>query len=64
MSVHASYAFVLDTETYWKLSTEDDWKWEIVELDGTEKVMGHYRIDGATYKVVSTATGKTVAITK
>lgn len=59
----ATYAFILNGRDDWKQSVPEDWDWDIVELDGNEKVIGHHRIDGKTYKVLQ-ASDKVVAITK
>ena len=69
MSVHATYAFVtyafvLVNDTDWRLSDIDDWNWDIVEIEGTEKTLGHHKIDGAVYRVLRTNDEKVVAITK
>jgi hypothetical protein len=64
MSVNAFYAFILNSELDWKISTPEDWDWDVVELEGTEKVMGHHRIDGSVYKVIQTSDGTTIAVAK
>jgi|HubBroStandDraft_2_1064218.scaffolds.fasta_scaffold1204298_1 hypothetical protein len=64
MTVNATYAFVLTNEVDWKLSTVDDWDWSIIEIEGTEKTLGHHRIDGKVYKVLRTSDDQVVAITK
>jgi hypothetical protein len=64
MSVNATYAFVLVNDTDWRLSTVDDWDWSIIEIEGTEKTLGHHKIDGSVYKVVRTSDDQVVAITK
>lgn len=59
----ATYAFILSGCNDWKHSVPEDWEWDIVELEGNEKVIGHHRIDGMTYTVLQ-ASDKVVAITK
>lgn len=61
---NAMYAFVLSGSDDWRNSMEDDWDWDVVELDGTEKVLGHRPIDGSTFKVLQTSDGRLVAIAK
>lgn len=60
---NATYAFILNGCDDWKFSGPEDWDWDIVELEGNEKVIGHHRIDGRAYKVLQ-AGDKVVAITK
>jgi len=60
---NATYAFILNSSSNWKQSTVDDWEWNIVELEGNEKVIGHHRIDGMTYKVLQVG-NQIVAVTK
>lgn len=48
----ATYAFILNGSSDWKMSTPEDWDWDIVELEGNEKIIGHHKIDGAVYKVL------------
>ena len=43
--------FVLDGED-WKRSDTDDWSLTSIELDGTEKTVGHKQLDGAICKIV------------
>lgn len=65
MISNSTYAFVLDNcSVDWKLSIPDDWDISVIELSGTEEVLGHKKIDGAICKVVKTNDGKIVAITK
>lgn len=59
----STYAFVFIGND-WRKSTEDDWDISIVELDGTEKVLGHRQIDGSICKVLQSSNGKIVAFTK
>jgi hypothetical protein len=58
-----AYAFVFNGEHDWKQSEPDDWQLDVIELDGNEKVLGHYRIDGAICKIVSIK-DKIVALSK
>lgn len=60
---NATFAFILNGSSDWKTSTPDDWDWDIVELEGNEKVIGHHKIDGAVYKVLQHG-DQVVAITK
>ncbi len=63
--MNATYAFVFSGETSkWKTSTADSWNLDLVELEGTEKVLGHRQIDGSICKVLQTSQGQLVAITK
>lgn len=61
---NATYAFVFSGKKDWRTSSADDWDMDVVELDGNEKVIGHRQIDGAICKVLQTASGKLIAITK
>ena len=60
----ATYAFVFTGAGDWKQSNADDWDLDIVELEGTEKVLGHRQIDGSICKVLKVSDGKLVALTK
>jgi hypothetical protein len=60
----ATYAFVFNGAGDWKISMAGDWDLDVVELDGNEKTVGHHKIDGSICKVLQTAEGKLVAITK
>jgi hypothetical protein len=60
--MNATYAFIFNGSNDWKKSIPEDWDWDIVELDGTEKVLGHRPIDGSTFKVLMTNDGKLVAV--
>jgi len=60
----AVYAFVFNGSGTWKLSTADDWDLNWIELDGTEKSVGHHKIDGAICKIVQSKDGQIIAITK
>ncbi len=61
--MNAVHAFIFSGND-WKTSQPEDWEWDIVELDGTEKVLGHRPIDGSIFKIIQTSDGKLVAITK
>jgi len=61
---NATYAFVLNSESDWRNSVPDDWDLDLVELEGTEKTLGHRQIDGSICKVVQTSDGKFVAISR
>ena len=63
MSGSATYAFVLSGSD-WRKSVVDDWDLDVVELDGTEQVVGHRQLDGSICKILKTADGKFLAITK
>lgn len=58
------YVFVFNGSGDWKISPGGDWDLQFVELDGTEKVIGHHKIDGSICKVIKTADDKIVALTK
>lgn len=60
----AVQAFVFNGSNDWRLSHPEDWDLDVVELDGNEKVLGHHRIDGSTFKVIRTLDGKLIAISK
>jgi hypothetical protein len=60
----ATYAFVFNGDNDWRKSVADDWDLDVVELDGTEKVVGHRQIDGSICKVLQSADGTLIAITK
>lgn len=59
-----TYAFVFSGKDNWKTSDADLWDLEVIELDGTEKTIGHRQIDGSICKVLRASDGKLVAITK
>lgn len=59
-----TYAFVFNGTDDWKIAAADDWEISLIDLDGTEKVIGHRKIDGSICKVIRTTDGKLVAITK
>lgn len=60
----ATYAFVFNGNDDWRKSIADDWDLDVVELDGTEKVVGHRQIDGSICKILETSDGTLIAITK
>lgn len=60
--MNATYAFIFNGSNDWRKSVPDDWDWDIVELDGSEKVLGHRPIDGSICKVLMTTDGKLVAV--
>jgi hypothetical protein len=60
----ATYAFVFNGSSDWRQSIADDWDLDVVDLDGTEKVVGHRQIDGSICKILQTSAGVLVAITK
>lgn len=57
-------AFVLSSTVDWKKSTVEDWDLDYIELDGSEKVVGHRQLDGSICKIVQTAEGKYFALNK
>lgn len=60
-----TYAFIYSGDvSVWKTSTADSWNLDLVELDGTEKVVGHRKIEGSICKVLQASDGKLLAITK
>lgn len=65
MSFNAIYAFVFSGDGDWKTSVADDWDFDIVQLEGNEKVVGHRQIDGAICKIIQLPTnGRLIAIAK
>jgi len=58
------HAFVYNGDDNWKISPIDDWDFDIVELDGSEKTLGHRQLDGAICKIVEGSGGRVIAITK
>lgn len=56
--------FVLNGSDNWKKSSSDDWDLDVVELDGSEKVIGHRPLDGSIFKIIQTHDGKIIAVTK
>lgn len=58
----ATYAFVLTGSDDWRKSVADDWNLDVVELDGTEKVLGHRQIDGSICKILQTSDGQLIAL--
>ena len=62
--MNAAYAFVYGGSDTWQQSSIDDWDFQTVEVQGTEKVLGYRKFDGAICKVVKTTDGKLIAITK
>lgn len=57
-------AFVLVDAVDWRNSDPDHWNLESIELDGSEKLVGHRQIDGSICKVFVTVNNKYIAITK
>ncbi|CAB4196761.1 hypothetical protein UFOVP1290_281 [uncultured Caudovirales phage] len=60
----ATYAFVLNGSHDWRNSEVDLWDLDVIDLEGNEKIVGHRQLDGSICKVLKTADGKLVAITK
>lgn len=60
----ATHAFVLNGSNDWLKSSADDWDFDVVELEGNEKTLGHRQIDGSICKVLQTSDGRLIAITK
>lgn len=63
----AVYGFVFNGENddkEWKVSDEDLWDLSVMEITGTEKVVGHRKIDGAIVKIIRLNDGKLFGITK
>lgn len=56
--------FVFNGKNNWKTSDPDEWDLSSVELDGTEKVLGHKKIDGAICKILKSGNNQIIAITK
>lgn len=61
---NALHAFVFNGNDDWRLSDADEWDFDVVELEGNEATVGHKKIDGSICKVLQTADGQVVAITK
>ena len=59
---NATYAFVLNGDDDWRVA--DNWDFEVVELQGNEKILGHRNIEGSNCKVLLTPDGQYVAISK
>jgi hypothetical protein len=62
--MNAVKAFVFNGSGDWKISVADDWDFDVVELEGDEKTVGHHKIDGSICKVLQLPEGKLVAISK
>jgi len=60
----ATYAFVYYGSNDWKISSPEDWNLEVIDLEGSEEVLGHRRIDGSVCKVFRASDGRLVALTK
>lgn len=58
------YAFVYNGDDNWKVSSIDDWDFDNIELDGTEKVVGHKKLDGSICKVFRADSGRLIAVVK
>ena len=56
--------FVFNGASNWKTSDSGDWDLTPWELEGSEKVLGHKKIDGAIFKVVQTSDKKIIALSK
>jgi hypothetical protein len=57
-----AFVFTGSPDNQWKLSDPDQWNFDWVDIEGTEKVLGHHKIDGCICKVVLVSDGKLVAI--
>jgi hypothetical protein len=64
IQMEAIYAFIFSGDEDWRTSDPDSWDLDVISLDGTEKVLGHRKIDGSICKIVKTSDGKLVAIAK
>lgn len=58
------YAFVYNGAENWKVSSIDDWNFDNIELDGTEKIVGHKKFDGTICKVLQDDSGRIIAVVK
>lgn len=58
------YAFVYNGDENWKVSSIDDWDFDNIELDGTERAVGHRKFDGSICKVFRDNSGRVIAIVK
>lgn len=62
--MNAVQVLVLNGQVDWKVASEDLWDLDSIELDGSEKLVGHRKIDGSIYKILKTVDGKLIAIIK
>ena len=62
--MNAIRGFVFNGSGDWRISIADDWDFDVVELEGDEKTVGHRQIEGSNCKVLQTLEGKLVAISK
>lgn len=60
----ATFAFVFNGNGDWKKSIADDWEPDTIEIEGSEKVVGHRQIDGAIFKILQNQSGQIIAISK
>lgn len=60
----ATYAFVFNGSDDWRKSVADDWDLDVVEFDGTEKVIGHRQIDGSICKILQCSDGRLIAVSR
>jgi hypothetical protein len=60
----AMHVFVLNGSSDWRKSITEDWDLDVMELDGTEKVVGHRQLDGSICKILQTSDGKLIAVSK
>jgi len=58
------YAFVYNGDDNWKASSIDDWDFDNIELDGSEKIVGHRKFDGSICKVLRDGGGRIIAVVK
>lgn len=61
--MNATFAFILNKEQDWKLAEVDAWDWDVVELTGSEEILGHRKIDGVVFKIIKLEE-KIIALTK
>lgn len=57
-------AFILNSQTDWRRSLPEDWELETILVSGSEKVLGHKKIDGAICRILQNEEGQIVAIVK
>jgi hypothetical protein len=56
------YAFVYNGDENWKASSIDDWDFDNVELNGTERIVGHRKFDGSICRICQDDSGKVIAV--
>jgi len=62
--MNTAYAFIYAGNIDWKKSDVDDWNFDLVEINGDEKLLGHRNIDNNICKVVQSSDGKILGLLK